>query len=146
MFAYYDAQSMELIPGEPECLKWFKSKSPTEEARKALFLYRSQATGKFMLGAWVMVRGIFNPLLEIGSALSDFNQKTISTYLSIMYPQHQQTMQDGLRKAADNHKNAAENFDAERIENRARLLRNEFGIPARRADGTVLLPPEVLAG
>jgi hypothetical protein len=146
MMGFFDAETMELIPGEPEFLRWCRGRAPSEKTKNSLFVYRSRASHRFMLGAWVTERGIFDPLLEIGADLHNVNKKTTETFLAIMYPNAGRNIKEGLKEAAYNDQVATENLDADREYNRAKILKDEYDISTRGLDGTVMLPAGVLAG
>ena len=146
MAGYYREKEMELIQGEPECLRWFKARAPNPDFAKGLFLYLHHATGNFMLGRWFTARGVFSPILQIGKDLrADFTQKVRDEYLAMVHPQAGQTVKTAAQKAKDNQDRETEELGPGRIERRAKILRDECHIKAPDT-GSVFLPDKILAG
>ncbi|MFH0981811.1 MAG: hypothetical protein V2A79_09760 [Planctomycetota bacterium] len=145
MAGVYDPKLIELIPGVPEFLRWCRNRCGSDEVlRDSLFCYRHGRTGVFMLARWLCYRSVFLPILEIGPGFPNVGPETCAKFLSYLHPDPETTAGAALREAAYNARHEAENFDAKRKENRAKLLRDELGIKLRRPDGGVFAPTAVL--
>ena len=143
MAAYFKPKDMEIIQGTPTCMEFFRSRAPTDEIRKSLFLYRHHTSKRFILGQWITKMGVFIPILEIGSSLDDFGRDTCKRYMDLMYPEKAPQLVDGLKQAARNQEDMDEALLHDRIENKAKILKDEFGVSVHRENGTVLLPSDV---
>jgi len=146
MFQAYDPERFWIPPTEPDCLKWMKRQIGDSRLCRVLFVYRALETGAFFLAEWLSYRNLFAPLLEIGPGLSHFNEWTARRFLrEIVNPPDPQEQVKAYAKAESDHTSELENFNARRIESKARQYRDYTDIKPRD-DGSVLLHPSVLRG
>jgi hypothetical protein len=147
MAGFFRDHMMELIPGDPEALRWFKSRTNDRALRDSLFLYKHHATGKFMLGRWITQRGVFSPLLDLGTDLfAGFSDQVRDDYLKLLHPETKLTVAQALQQAKSNQEAQVEKDSKGSIERRNRLLRDECHVKAVPDTGVVFLPTNVLQG
>jgi hypothetical protein len=145
MVGVWDPNRMQLVPGTPECLRWFRKNATNKTFGECLFLYRVIHKNLFMLGRWLAEYKVFLPVMEIGAA-PVLNDDVVAEYLAIVRPRPEQTARVAIRQAADNQSRMDEDLRNERADIKAKLLRDECGIKADPEDGSIFLPPDVLAG
>ena len=143
MVGVWNAECMKLLPGCPECLHWFRSKSSDETFRATLFVYQHMTSKKFMLGRWLREHHVFLPVMELG-AEPKLTEEIVAKFLSIVRPAPEQTAAVALKEASDNQQRQDEDHDAENREIRAQLLRDECGIKTDDRDGRVFVPAHLL--
>jgi hypothetical protein len=146
MAGVYDPKVIAILAGVPECLRWFRNNCGADQVlRDSLFIYRHTQSGNFMLARWLMYRSVFLPILELGDApvLSD---QAVVAFRFYVHPDPERTAEAALKQAADNQERGDEEFDAQREENRARMLQDECGIKVRHTDGGVFAPTSILGG
>ena len=146
MASFYNPNVIALVPGTPECLDWCRRSCPDKDLRGRMFVYRHVRSGNFMLAYWVSYRTLFTPILEIGTSLAAFGRLAGESFLRFVHPQREDAAAAALQQASDNARSSQESLNAERVENRARLLRDECGIRVRHEDGGVFAPTDMLAG
>ncbi len=145
MVGVWKPDEMKLLPGCPECLRWFRSKASDETFRDTLFVYQHMKSGKFMLGRWLREYHVFLPVMELGLT-PVLNDEIVGKFLSIVHPAREQTAGAAMKQAASNQSRQDEEHDAENREIRAEILRDEYGIKADDRHGGIFLPAGLLAG
>ena len=144
MFVPYDPKRFVVIKQETDPILWMKrqlDKNP--KLRDSLFIYRAAETESLFLAEWFIENSLFVPLMEIGPGLSSFNKVTAKRFLrEIVKPPETRDHLLALQKAESDHDKEKEAFDARRIENKAKMLRDYTDIkPA--GDGSVFLPHSI---